>query len=84
MPAPCKAVFGRVLGLLFWLHIQAQLTLFVVEADVVGTRGLWPRSLPAPPYTEADRESFTIYAKFEERRDEVTVHVTIDDSTDGS
>ena len=38
-------VFGLVLGLLFWLHIQAQLTLFMIEADVVRTRGLWPRSL---------------------------------------
>jgi len=76
-------VFGLVLGLLFWLHIQAQLTLFVVEADVVRTRGLWPRSLLPPPYTEADRESFTAYAKVEERHDEVTVDVTVDDSGGG-
>jgi YihY family inner membrane protein len=71
-------VFGLVLGLLFWLHIQAQLTLFIVEADVVRTRGLWPRSLLAPPFTEADRESFTGYAKIEERRDGVNIDVTID------
>ncbi|MBS2536173.1 YihY/virulence factor BrkB family protein [Catenulispora sp. NF23] len=76
-------VFGLVLGLLFWLHIQAQLTLFVVEADVVRARGLWPRSLLAPPYTEADRVSFTAYAKVEERHDGVTVDVTIEGSTDG-
>ncbi|MEY9863807.1 hypothetical protein ABH935_009460 [Catenulispora sp. GAS73] len=55
-------MFGLVLGLLSWLHIQAQLTLFVVEAD---------------------RESFTAYAKVEERHDEVTVDVTVDDSGGG-
>jgi YihY family inner membrane protein len=71
-------VFGLVLGLLFWLHVQAQLTLVAVEADVVRIRGLWPRSLLAPPFTEADLDSFTIYAKVEERRDEVTIDVTID------
>lgn len=71
-------VFGLVLGLLFWLHIQARLTLFLVEADVVRAKRLWPRSLLTPPFTDADRDSFTAYAKIEERRDEVTVEVTID------
>lgn len=37
--------FGLVLGLLAWLYLQAQLTLYAVEADVVRARGLWPRSL---------------------------------------
>jgi YihY family inner membrane protein len=77
-------VFGLVLGLLFWLHIQAQLTLFVVEADVVRTRGLWPRSLLAPPFTEADRESFAGYAKIEERREGVNIDVTIDSEDEGA
>jgi membrane protein len=72
-------VFGLVLGLLFWLHIQAQLTLFMIEADVVRTRGLWPRSLLAPPLTDADRQSYTTYAKVEERNDAVNVDVTINE-----
>jgi YihY family inner membrane protein len=37
--------FGLVLGLLGWFHLQAQLTLYAVEADVVRARKLWPRSL---------------------------------------
>jgi inner membrane protein YhjD len=37
--------FGLVLGLLAWFHLQAQLTLYAVEADVVRARKLWPRSL---------------------------------------
>ena len=37
--------FGLVLGLLAWFALQAQLTLYAVEADVVRARKLWPRSL---------------------------------------
>jgi YihY family inner membrane protein len=41
--------FGLVLGLLAWFHLQAQLTLYAVEADVVRARGLWPRGLRPEP-----------------------------------
>jgi inner membrane protein YhjD len=37
--------FGLVIGLLGWLYIQAQLTLFATELNVVLRRGRWPRSL---------------------------------------
>ena len=41
-------IFGIVLGLLAWLFLQAELTLYAAEADVVLARRLWPRSvLPA-------------------------------------
>jgi membrane protein len=41
--------FGIVLGLLAWLFLQAEVTLYAVEVDVVRVRRLWPRSiLPAP------------------------------------
>lgn len=40
--------FGIVLGLIAWLFLQAELTLYAAEADVVLARHLWPRSfLPA-------------------------------------
>jgi YihY family inner membrane protein len=40
--------FGIVLGLLAWLFLQAEVTLYAAEADVVLARRLWPRSvLPA-------------------------------------
>jgi hypothetical protein len=40
--------FGIVLGLLAWLFLQAEVTIYAAEADVVLGRGLWPRSiLPA-------------------------------------
>jgi membrane protein len=38
--------FGVVLGLLAWLYLQAEVTLYAAEADVVRTKRLWPRSLP--------------------------------------
>jgi membrane protein len=41
--------FGVVLGLLGWLYVQAVITLYCAEADVVLTRRLWPRSLRTPP-----------------------------------
>ena len=54
-------VFGVVLGLVAWLHLQAQITLLAAECDVVRVRGLWPRSLNAPPTTRADRRALTAY-----------------------
>jgi membrane protein len=40
--------FAVVIGLLAWLYLQAQITLYAVEATVVRARRLWPRSLTAP------------------------------------
>ncbi len=37
--------FGIVLGLLSWLFLQAEVTLYAAEADVVLARRLWPRSI---------------------------------------
>jgi len=59
--------FGLVLGLLAWLYLQAQLTLYAVEADVVRTRGLWPRSLFPPPLTEEDRLAYAEYRAADRR-----------------
>jgi YihY family inner membrane protein len=53
--------FGLVLGLLAWLYLQAQLTLYAVEADVVRARRLWPRSLFPPPLTEEDHQAYAEY-----------------------
>ena len=55
-------VFGVVLGLLAWFYIQAQITLYVVELDVVRARRLWPRSITPPPLTEADLRAYQMYA----------------------
>jgi uncharacterized BrkB/YihY/UPF0761 family membrane protein len=41
--------FAVVLGLLSWLHLEAQLTMFCAELNVVLHHGLWPRSLLEQP-----------------------------------
>jgi uncharacterized BrkB/YihY/UPF0761 family membrane protein len=37
--------FGIVLGLIAWLYLEAEVTLYAAEADVVLARHLWPRSI---------------------------------------
>jgi membrane protein len=66
-------VFGIVLGLLAWLYLQAQFTLYAVEANVVWARRLWPRSLNPPPLTEEDERALAMYAKSQERRPEQNI-----------
>jgi membrane protein len=75
-------VFGVVLGLLAWLHLQAQVTLFAAEWDVVRARRLWPRSITAPPTTRADRRALTAYVKRARRlaAEEQDVHVRFADA----
>lgn len=50
--------FGLVLGLIAWLYLQARVTLYAVEVDVVRSHKLWPRSLFPPPTTEGDRKAW--------------------------
>ena len=65
-----NATFGLVLGLLAFLYLQAELTLYAVQASAVRARRLWPRSMFPPPLTEADRRAFELYAKVQQRRPE--------------
>ncbi len=48
--------FAVVLGLLAWIYLGAQLTLYAAEVNVVKARHLWPRSA-RPPRTPADRRA---------------------------
>ena len=66
--SPLYGTFALVLGLIAWLYLQAQLTLYAVEINVVQAYRLWPRSLAPPPYTEQDRHAFRLYV--EKRRDQ--------------
>jgi membrane protein len=67
--------FATVIGLLVWLHLIAQLTLYSVEINVVVVRHLWPRSLLGPPDAAADQETLRALAKVEERHDDEHVDV---------
>jgi len=61
--SPLYGTFAVVLGLIAWLYLQAQLTLYAVEINVVRAYRLWPRSLTPPPYTEQDRHAFRLYVE---------------------
>jgi uncharacterized BrkB/YihY/UPF0761 family membrane protein len=67
--------FAIVLGLLSWLYLGAEVTLYGAEVNVVRARGLWPRSIVQPPLTEADQRALVHLAKQEERRPEQAIHV---------
>lgn len=62
--------FGVVLGLMWWIYLGIQLTLYAAEVNVVRSRRLWPRSIVQPPFTRADREMLTTYLKEAQRRPE--------------
>jgi len=74
--------FGVVLGLLAWFGLQATVTVYAVEADVVRTRRLWPRSITQPPLTPADKRFLRQSTEVETRRPEQKVEVAFTPQAD--
>src|SRR5262249_21547118 len=72
-------MFAVVLGLLFWLALIAQVSLYAAELNVVLARRLYPRSIVQPPLTAADRVALRDLAQQEERRPEQRVRVDFAD-----
>ena len=72
--------FAIVLGLLGFLFLAAQLSLYAAEINVVRTRRLWPRSIVQPPLTRADRDLLRDVAVAQERRSDQ--HVTVEFDTE--
>ena len=72
--------FATVIGLLAWIYLGAQMTLFAAEVNVVRKRRLWPRAIVQPPLTDADERALKGYAEQEERRPEEDVDVRIHDT----
>jgi YihY family inner membrane protein len=75
---PLYGVFALVLGLLAWLYLGAQLTIFAAEINVVRLHRLWPRSFFSDPLLEADKRAMTSSAETEERVQEQNVEVNFD------
>jgi YihY family inner membrane protein len=75
--------FAVVIGLLTWLYLGAQVTLFGAEMNVVRTRRLWPRALDPDRRMEADERALRDHARVEERREEETVDVQFGDDGGG-
>ena len=76
--------FATVIGLLAWIYLGAQITLFAAEVNVVRKRRLWPRAIVQPPLTDADERALKSYAEQEERRPEEDVIVRIEERRDGA
>ncbi|MCW3069999.1 MAG: YihY/virulence factor BrkB family protein [Solirubrobacterales bacterium] len=72
---PLYGVFAFVLGLLAWLYLGAQMTIFAAEINVVKARRLWPRSFLNDPLLDADRRALTSSAEVEERVQDENVEV---------
>jgi uncharacterized BrkB/YihY/UPF0761 family membrane protein len=62
--------FAVVLGLIGFLYLAAQVTLYASEINVVRARHLWPRGLVQPPLTAADRAVLSSIALEGKRRPE--------------
>jgi YihY family inner membrane protein len=75
---PLYGVFALVLGLLAWLYLGAQLTIFAAEINVVKARRLWPRSLFSEPLLDADRRALTSSAETDERVSEEDIDVSFE------
>jgi len=76
-------IFGIVLGLLAWIYLAVQVTVYAAEINVVLSRRLWPRSIVQPPLTEADRASMALQSLQNQRRPEQHVEVTFHDREPG-
>ena len=72
--------FGVVIGLLSFIYLGAQVTLYAAEINVVRKKHLWPRSLVDEP-TQGDQQAFTQRAKIEERSPGENIQVSFDKSS---
>src|SRR6202040_1107812 len=77
--ASVYGVFATVLGLMAWIYVAVQVTVYAAEINVVLARRLFPRSIVQPPLTEAYRASMALQALQNQRRPEQHVEVTFDD-----
>jgi YihY family inner membrane protein len=66
-------LFGLVLGLIAWIALGAQVTLYSAEINTVLHHHLWPRGMVQPPLTDADQRSLALQATENQRRPEQEV-----------
>ena len=71
-----------MLGLLAWLYLGAQLTIFAAEINVVRVAPAVAAQLLLAPLLEADKRALTSAAEAQERVEEQNVEVTFDEPAD--
>jgi YihY family inner membrane protein len=69
-------LFGMVLGLLAWVYLGAEISIYSAELNTVIARHLWPKAMVQPPLTPADQRSMELQATENQRRPEQTVDVS--------
>ena len=74
---PMYGSFATVLGLLALIYLNARITIYCIEANVVKARRLWPRSLTSSNLTQADLKQLDELAGKEERVEPEQVDVTL-------
>jgi len=75
--------FAVVLGLVAYLYLLAQISIYAAELNAVLALGLWPRAIDAEQLTRADRRALTINARVEERIPDQRVKVHLPPSDRG-
>jgi YihY family inner membrane protein len=75
-------VFATVLGLIAYIYLAVEVTVYSAEINVVLARRLWPRAMIQPPLTKADRSSMALQALQNQRRPEQHIEVTFDRDPD--
>ena len=66
-------LFGLVLGLIAWIFLGAEITLYSAEINAVLHHRLWPRGMVQPPLTDADQRSLAFQVTQNQRRPEQEV-----------
>jgi YihY family inner membrane protein len=70
--------FGIVLGLLAWIYLGSEISVYAAEINSVLARRMWPRSLVHPPLTPADRLSLSLRSAATREQPGQHVEVTFD------
>lgn len=65
--------FGTVLGLIAWIYLGAQITVYAAEINTVLADRLWPRAVLQPPLTAADQRTLANQVLKNQRRPEQEV-----------
>jgi hypothetical protein len=75
-------MFAIVLGVVAWVYLLSEITVYAAEINVVLAWRLWPRSMVQPPLTPADKRSLAMQATQNLRRPEEDVKVVFADVAD--
>lgn len=65
--------FGTVLGLIAWIYLGSEITIYAAEINTVLAGRLWPRAVLQPPLTAADQRTLANQVLQNQRRPEQEV-----------